>query len=98
MSFLKASNCFTKVYNRPLCPLLTLFLLGSSQYPLSEPLTAEIAEGEQDLRGKIAIIPSYLLASNLQLVRDAQSRGAVGVLSTLDFLCKLSELLRKCQL
>lgn len=33
-------------------------------------------------------MPSFILKTNLPQIRAAQSRGAVGILATLDFLCK----------
>lgn len=63
---------------------------GSAAQPIQEPLTAPIVSIKDniDFAGKIVAVPSFLLKTNLPQIRAAQSRGAVGVLATLDFLCR----------
>lgn len=57
--------------------------------PLIEPLTAPLTTlKDSNVTGKIVLIPSLLFTSNFPLIREAQSRGAAGVLASLNFQCK----------
>jgi hypothetical protein len=57
--------------------------------PLIEPLTAPLTTlKDSNVAGKIVLIPSLLFTSNFPLIREAQSRGAAGVLASLNFQCK----------
>jgi hypothetical protein len=67
-------------------------LTGSPSQPIQDSLTAPIVSVKEnvDFAGKIVVVPSFLLKTNLPQIRAAQSRGAVGVLATLDFLCRFN--------
>jgi hypothetical protein len=67
-------------------PAVQLFYKSSAMQPLIEPLTAPLTTlKDSNVAGKIVLIPSLLFTSNFPLIREAQSRGAAGVLASLNF-------------